>query len=223
MTIRRYLVAPPAGGGGGGGAVDSVNGQTGTVELDAADVGLGNVDNTSDADKPISTSTQAALDGFVNTSIVIPPAVDPRAGTLPWTAANRAIFARFGLTAPMTVRYINWAVTVGSGNVQLGIVRISGETSTNYTLVVDTGVFATPTSSGVKNTAVPPTLLPPGDYAAFIWCDNTTASIRHTDNPNLGTVLASANADGLASGVPATGTFGYSRYCPALSVSAGGT
>ncbi|MGE0231417.1 MAG: hypothetical protein AB7O39_03230 [Flavobacteriaceae bacterium] len=29
--------------------------------LDAADVGLGNVDNTSDADKPISDSTQAAL------------------------------------------------------------------------------------------------------------------------------------------------------------------
>lgn len=28
-----------------------------------ADVGLGNVDNTSDADKPVSTATQAALDG----------------------------------------------------------------------------------------------------------------------------------------------------------------
>jgi len=80
-------------GGSGGGAVDSVNGQTGVVVLDAsdvgadaagsaasalasansytdseiaaltaADVGLGNVDNTSDLDKPISTATQAALD-----------------------------------------------------------------------------------------------------------------------------------------------------------------
>lgn len=95
----------------GGGAVDSVNGETGTVILDAADVGaqpldadltaiaalaptnndviqrksgawtnrtpaqfktdlalvkadvgLGNVDNTSDANKPVSTATQAALD-----------------------------------------------------------------------------------------------------------------------------------------------------------------
>lgn len=33
------------------------------VELTKADVGLGNVDNTSDANKPISTATQEALDG----------------------------------------------------------------------------------------------------------------------------------------------------------------
>ena len=78
------------GGGGGGGAVDSVNGQTGTVTLTATDVGadasgvaaglvddlsgvtnaatarsnlgLGNVDNTSDANKPVSTAQQTALD-----------------------------------------------------------------------------------------------------------------------------------------------------------------
>jgi hypothetical protein len=42
--------------------VQSVNGQTGAVTLTKADVGLGNVDNTSDANKPISTATQAALD-----------------------------------------------------------------------------------------------------------------------------------------------------------------
>ena len=45
-----------------GQAVDSVNGQTGAVALDAEDIGLGNVDNTSDLNKPISTATQAALD-----------------------------------------------------------------------------------------------------------------------------------------------------------------
>lgn len=42
--------------------VDSVNGQTGVVVITATDVGLGNVDNTSDLDKPISTATQTALD-----------------------------------------------------------------------------------------------------------------------------------------------------------------
>lgn len=35
------------------------------VELTKADVGLGNVDNTSDADKPISNATQTALNGKV--------------------------------------------------------------------------------------------------------------------------------------------------------------
>ncbi|MDY0933132.1 hypothetical protein [Chryseobacterium sp. CFBP8996] len=44
------------------GAVQSVNGQTGIVNVTKADVGLGNVDNTSDVNKPISTATQTALD-----------------------------------------------------------------------------------------------------------------------------------------------------------------
>lgn len=44
-------------------SVSSVNGQTGVVVLDKTHVGLGNVDNTSDANKPISTATQTALNG----------------------------------------------------------------------------------------------------------------------------------------------------------------
>ncbi len=43
-------------------AVQSVNGKTGnSVTIVKGDVGLGNVDNTSDLDKPISTATQTAL------------------------------------------------------------------------------------------------------------------------------------------------------------------
>lgn len=43
------------------GAVLSVAGKVGNIILAAADVGLGNVDDTSDADKPLSTATAAAL------------------------------------------------------------------------------------------------------------------------------------------------------------------
>ena len=56
------------GGGGGTGAVDSVNGKTGNVVLTKADIGLGNVNNTSDLNKPISTATQTALDAKANAS-----------------------------------------------------------------------------------------------------------------------------------------------------------
>jgi hypothetical protein len=49
----------------GGGAVDSVNGQTGVVVLDKSDIGLDQVDNTSDLNKPISTATQTALNATV--------------------------------------------------------------------------------------------------------------------------------------------------------------
>ena len=41
--------------------VTSVAGKSGAVTLAASDVGLSNVDNTSDANKPISNATQAAL------------------------------------------------------------------------------------------------------------------------------------------------------------------
>lgn len=42
--------------------VTSVAGRTGTVTLGKSDVGLGSVDNTADASKPVSTAQQAALD-----------------------------------------------------------------------------------------------------------------------------------------------------------------
>lgn len=48
--------------------VQSVNGKTGAVTLDKSDVGLGNVDNTSDVNKPVSTAQQAALDNKLNLS-----------------------------------------------------------------------------------------------------------------------------------------------------------
>jgi hypothetical protein len=56
---------PP--GSGGGGAVSSVNGRPGAVVLTSADVGLSNVNNTSDANKPVSTA-QAAADTAVATA-----------------------------------------------------------------------------------------------------------------------------------------------------------
>jgi hypothetical protein len=49
--------------------VQSVSGKTGAVTLVKGDVGLGNVDNTADADKPVSTATQTALNLKQNTLV----------------------------------------------------------------------------------------------------------------------------------------------------------
>jgi hypothetical protein len=46
--------------------VTSVAGRTGAVTLTKTDIGLDNIDNTSDDDKPISTATQTALDSKVD-------------------------------------------------------------------------------------------------------------------------------------------------------------
>ena len=50
------------------GAVDSVNGETGVVVLDKTDIGLTNVDNTSDTSKAASGPIKDALDLKTNTS-----------------------------------------------------------------------------------------------------------------------------------------------------------
>lgn len=46
------------------GVIDSVAGKIGVVTLDKNDVGLGNVNNTADASKPISVAQQAAFDAI---------------------------------------------------------------------------------------------------------------------------------------------------------------
>ena len=59
--------------------VTSVNARTGEVTLTKSDVGLENCDNTSDANKPISSATQTALDakvgsvttGIANTTAIV--------------------------------------------------------------------------------------------------------------------------------------------------------
>lgn len=51
--------------------VISVNNKTGIVTLGKSDVGLGNVDNTSDANKPVSTATQTALNAKLDDSQLV--------------------------------------------------------------------------------------------------------------------------------------------------------
>lgn len=74
------------------GQVQSVAGKTGVVALVKGDVGLGNVDNTTDAAKPVSTATQTALNGkaaAVHTHLWAdvtdkPATFTPSAHTHPW-------------------------------------------------------------------------------------------------------------------------------------------
>jgi hypothetical protein len=101
----------------GGGAVDSVNGQTGVVVLDKTDIGLSNVDNTSDANKPVSTATQTALNLKANlaspalTGIPTTPTAAPLTGGV--QVASQA--------------YVDAAVTAGGGG--SGITALSGDVS----------------------------------------------------------------------------------------------
>jgi hypothetical protein len=112
--------------------VTSVAGKTGAVTLDKADVGLSNVDNTSDADKPVSTATQTALNAKANasdtvnltgsqtiagvktfTSAPIAPSGTSIGGVLHLTGTG---FPNGVVSAPVGSIYIDTAVTNGASS-----------------------------------------------------------------------------------------------------------
>ena len=68
--------------------VQSVAGKTGAVSLDKSDFGLGLVDNTSDADKPVSTAMQDALDDKQD-SLGTAGSDDYLAGDLTWKSVAK--------------------------------------------------------------------------------------------------------------------------------------
>jgi len=98
----------------GAAPVQSVAGRTGTVTLAKADVGLGNVDNTSDAAKPISTAMQTALNGKANTAHTHVKAditdfsdadyATAAQGALAATAVQPAAIANFETTTQLNAR-----------------------------------------------------------------------------------------------------------------------
>jgi hypothetical protein len=84
-------------------AVASVNGQTGIVVLGKADVGLSNVDNTTDANKPVSSAQQTALDlkaDLANPSFTGVLRLNGPAGT----------FRQFQIASGATEEDIRWSI-----------------------------------------------------------------------------------------------------------------
>lgn len=79
-------------------AVQSVNGHTGTsVSVTAGDIGLSNVDNTSDTNKPVSTATQTALNAKADKTTALSAGTGLTGGGD--LSTNRTISANFGTTA----------------------------------------------------------------------------------------------------------------------------
>jgi hypothetical protein len=94
--------------------VQSVAGRTGTVTLAKADVGLGNVDNTSDTNKPISSATQSALDGKAATSHTHPSSAITDFNTA--AAAAAPVQSVNGNTGTVTVAVPDLASPPAIGN-----------------------------------------------------------------------------------------------------------
>ncbi|QDF17127.1 minor tail protein [Gordonia phage William] len=166
--------------------VSSVNGYTGIVILGKGDVGLANVDNTSDAAKPISTAAQAALDGKLDktsqtvriygtdgagaqTALVWAQSA-ATANTIPRRTASGAIFTADG-TDP--------AHAASKGQLDTGL---AGKSNTGH--AHDTSAIATGTLDVAR--------LPVGTTAAHVAAGNDsriTNAVPNTRAVNAGTGL----------------------------------
>lgn len=147
---------------------------------------------------------------------ILPPLCSNLPGATAWGAVNRAVFDRFYVPRPTPIRYLNWKVEVASGNVQVGIVRLSGTDMKDFTRVAHSGVIACPAAAVIR-TDLGVTVLTPGDYAAFIWADNTTFSTRWTSGLGL-PALRQAGALVVSGGVAATGTFAWDAHYVSCSL-----
>ena len=141
------------------GPVRSVAGRTGAVTLAKADVGLGNVDNTSDAAKPISTATQTALNGKANSSHS--HAVADVTG-LQTALDGKAPLASPALTgtptAPSAAAYADSTQIATTAQVHDTVTTVpeNAQTGTSYTLVLaDAGKLVTLNNAAAITLTIP--------------------------------------------------------------------
>ncbi len=93
-----------------GGAVFSVNTKTGVVVLNKGDIGLGDVDNTADSAKPVSTAQATAIGLKANTASPTltgsPASTTPTAGDNSTRIATTA-FVVLAIAAAMPVTFVS--------------------------------------------------------------------------------------------------------------------
>ena len=107
--------------------------RTGDVNITKANIGLGNVDNTSDLDKPISTATQTALDGKQN--------------TLTFDTTPTA-----GSTNPVTSDGIAAEISALNSNLSQKVSSVNGETpDTNGNVEIDATDIETSSGVAIKS------------------------------------------------------------------------
>jgi hypothetical protein len=115
----------------GGSGVESVNTRTGAVTLVKADVGLANADDTSDANKPISTATQTALDLKLNTSAALGYSINVQALTSSPADAQTIYFGMLP-KAPVTAAATSKVHIRKAGTIKIAnIYCYSGTAGTN--------------------------------------------------------------------------------------------
>lgn len=129
---------PGPDGAGGGGAVTSVAGRTGDVTLTPVDVSLTNVDNTSDANKPVSAA-QAAADSAVASAAA--SALATHTGNTSNPHATTAAQVGLGSVENKSSATIRGEITSGNVTAALGFTPADSATNTGDETVARIGAL----------------------------------------------------------------------------------
>lgn len=148
---------------------------------------------------------------------LVPPFYTSSVSAAAWPATNRAVFMRFYLPVTTTLRYLNWVSSTQSGNVQVGVVSLSGANRLSYTRVMNSGTFACPAAGNIR-TDLGATALPPGDYAMFLWADNTTFQTRTATASGIQALRYVGTASSLTTGVGTSGTLTWDVQLVGISL-----
>ena len=162
-------------------AVSSVNGHLGIVNLGKADIGLAKVDNTADAEKPVSAPQQTALDGKADTATKVQPGLGLSGGGD--LSADRTLSVTFGTDAG----------TAAQGNDS----RIVGAVQSSRTISTSGGL------QGGGTLASNRTLSPVYGTAAGTVCEGNDPRVANALQNRGG-----ANGVWIGSQLPATGQTG---------------
>jgi hypothetical protein len=167
------LLTPPS--------VASVNGKTGSVTINQDDVGLTDVDNTSDDAKPISIAAQAALDAKVNLAsysakgALLVGTAAAEIGAIPVGTDGQVLQANSALANGMQWATLPAAVAINDqgedGYIDIGNVRFQWGINTQNTTAARTVTLHAP----FRNT----------NYAVDITSDNGTSALAFP--PRVGT------------------------------------
>lgn len=162
----------------------------------------------------------AATGRGASPDLLVPPTTVLAApGAAAWPQANRAIFARVSVPVAKVYRYLLWQVDTASGNVQVGVVRLSGADRLTTERVMNSGVIACPTAGAVRSD-LGATELTPGEYALFLWADNITFQTRFQNVSTLTALRLAGTMNSQASGVQASSTLAWSTEAPSLALEA---
>jgi hypothetical protein len=178
-------------------AVSSVNGLTGAVVVDKNSIGLGNVDNTSDANKPLSSADVAALNGKAPTIHTHPLSAITQSGAATgqvpqWNGTNYVpatisgsgqIQSDWTQTNTASLDFIKNKPTLTSANIKLPtiIVATSGGDYNNLQAALDVAATTYPAGCLIwvknGNYTISTTLLLKSDNV-YVYCESRSVQFN---------------------------------------------